>query len=79
MEIPKNYHTIYGKGAGNQRNKDMLDKAMTLAKQKGLEVFGIALWDGSSTGTQDMITRMKKAGVNVNITLMGKPKTKRLL
>ena len=42
MEIPKNYHTIYGKGAGNQRNKDMLDKAMTLAKQKGLEVFGFA-------------------------------------
>ncbi|UYL83762.1 putative GTP-binding protein [Salmonella phage Guerrero] len=79
MPIPQNYHTLYGKGAGNQRNKDMLDKALTLAKQKDLEVFGIALWDGSSTGTQDMIKRMKKAGINVNITLMGKPKTKRLL
>lgn len=79
MPIPHNYFSLHGKGAGNVRNQDMLDKAMALAHTNKLEVQAIALWDGSSTGTQDMIKRMKKAGIPVNITLMGTPKTKRLI
>ncbi|AEW24332.1 GTP-binding domain [Escherichia phage PhaxI] len=79
MAIPKNYHTLLWESAGNQRNPRYADNALSWQSKKILRVFGIALWDGSSTGTQDMIKRMKKAGINVNITLMGKPKTKRLL
>ncbi|WPJ72036.1 hypothetical protein DEEACLCL_00011 [Salmonella phage CRW-SP2] len=79
MPIPNNYKSLYGNGAGNVRNQDMLDKALLISRSNGLEVQAIAFWDGSSTGTQDMIKRMRKAGLAVDITLMGKPKTKRLL
>lgn len=79
MPIPSGYYEKYGKGMGNKRNQDMLDKALELARQTKLEVYPIAMWDGSSTGTLDMINRLKKAGLPVDITLMGKPKTKRLL
>lgn len=79
MPISRAYFDQYGKGAGNRRNQDMLDKALEIARQTKLEVYPIAMWDGSSTGTLDMINRCKKAGLPVDITLMGKPKTKRLL
>ena len=79
MPIPREYHDKYQGGAGNRRNQDMLDKALQLAQQTKLEIFPIAMWDGSSTGTLDMINRLKKARLPVDITLMGKPKTKRLL
>lgn len=79
MAIPHNYFSLHGNGAGNVRNQDMLDKAISLAHVNKLEIQAIALWDGSSTGTQDMIKRMRKAGVPVDITLMGTPKTKRLI
>ncbi|AFU64372.1 hypothetical protein [Salmonella phage SKML-39] len=79
MPIPPSYYERYGKGMGNKRNQDMLDKALELVRQTRLEVYPIAMWDGSSTGTLDMINRCKKTGLPVDITLMGKPKTKRLL
>lgn len=79
MPIPNNYSSLYGKGAGNIRNQDMLDKALLISRSNNIGIQAIALWDGSSTGTQDMIKRMRKAGLGVDITLMGKPKTKRLL
>lgn len=79
MPIPRDYHDKYKGGAGSKRNQDMLDKALEIARQTNLEVYPIAMWDGSSTGTLDMINRVKKARLPVNITLMGKPKTKRLL
>lgn len=79
MPIPSGYYEKYGNGMGNKRNQDMLDKALQIASQGNFTIFPIALWDGSSTGTADMIGRFKKAGLPVDITLMGKPKTKRLL
>lgn len=79
MPIPPGYYEQYKGGAGNRRNQDMLDKAIEVARVNDTEVYPIALWDGSSTGTMDMINRMKKAGLHVNVTLMGTPKTKRLI
>lgn len=79
MPIPQSYFETYKAGAGNRRNQDMLDKALQIAQQTKLEVLPIAMWDGSSTGTLDMINRLKKAGLPVHVALMGKPKTKRLL
>lgn len=79
MPIPRDYHDKYKGGAGNRRNQDMLDKALQIAHSTKLEILPIAMWDGSSTGTLDMINRVKKAGLPIDISLMGKPKTKRLL
>jgi hypothetical protein len=44
-----------GKAAGFIRNQQMADFADSL----------LALWDGSSRGTQDMINRAKKKGLRV--------------
>lgn len=79
MPIPDDYRNAYGNGAGNMRNKDMLEKALEISARESIPVRGIAFWDGSSTGTQDMINRMHKTTVLVYVTLMGKPKTKRLI
>lgn len=69
----------YGPGAGNVRNQQMLDKAIKQARLGGYALKGIALWDGSSTGTKDMIERLRRANIETVVRLMGKPKTKRLI
>lgn len=79
MPIPNEYFATYGKGAGNKRNQDMLDKALELSQKYKAEILPLAFWDGSSTGTQDMIKRINKAGLYCKVMLLGKPKTKRLL
>lgn len=79
MPIPDDYYTKYANGAGNIRNQDMLDKALELSQKHKAEILPLAFWDGSSTGTQDMIKRMHKAGMHCQVMLLGKPKTKRLL
>ena len=48
----------YGKRAGVIRNAQMLDKGADLV---------IAFWDGSSPGTKDMMTRTKRAGVELEL------------
>lgn len=78
MPIPKEYHTVYGAGAGCIRNQDMLDKLVDW-RLKGGKCLPVAFWDGSSTGTRDMIHRMRKSGFEPEVYLMGKPKSKRLI
>jgi uncharacterized phage-like protein YoqJ len=48
MIYPANWRK-YGKRAGHRRNQQMADNADAL----------IALWDGESPGTRDMIRRME--------------------
>lgn len=76
--IPKEYYDKYGNGAGVMRNQDMLSHLLELQKN-GHVGYCLAFWDGSSTGTKDMITRMKANGLAVQVHLLGKPKSKRLL
>jgi hypothetical protein len=45
----------FGKSAGFRRNQEMADYADAL----------IAIWDGKSHGTKDMIERARKAGLRV--------------
>ncbi len=52
---------LYGKAAGSIRNKKMLDYAM-----EGKPVV-IAIWNGTSRGTKDMVTKANKAGAEVII------------
>lgn len=47
----------YGKGAGSIRNAEMAEYADAL----------IAIWDGKSRGTLDMITRMRELGKPVYV------------
>ncbi len=47
----------YGKAAGPMRNQHMANYADAL----------IAVWDGVSRGTRDMIRRAKKAGLKVKV------------
>lgn len=47
----------YGKAAGPKRNREMADFADTL----------IAIWDGSSRGTESMIEEALKAGLEIHI------------
>lgn len=76
--IPREYYDKYGNGAGAMRNQDMLNHLLEL--QKGGHVgYCLAFWDGSSKGTKDMITRMKANGLSVQVHLLGKPKSKRLI
>lgn len=51
--------TRYGKAAGPIRNQRMIDE--------GKPDLVVALWDGRSRGTRDMIERSVKAGVPVRI------------
>ncbi|RTL04179.1 DUF2493 domain-containing protein [Candidatus Dependentiae bacterium] len=48
----------HGKKAGILRNQEMLDAGATHL---------IAFWDGKSRGTNDMITRAKRAGIQVRV------------
>lgn len=69
----------YGSGAGHVRNLAMLNYANEFCKLKDALLHCVAFWDGSSTGTEHMIKSMKKDGNHVEVHLMGKPKTKRLI
>jgi len=52
-----------GKGAGIIRNGVMLEHAQTRARELGATVYGLALWNGSSPGTQNMIGRLNRANI----------------
>ena len=52
----------YGPSAGPRRNQQMLEK--------GKPTHGVALWDGVSKGTLDMLKRLVSAGVPVRIVPM---------
>lgn len=54
----------YGKAAGPIRNQQMIDK--------GKPTEAIAFWDGVSRGTSDMINRLKKANIPVDIVIKKK-------
>lgn len=54
-----------GKGAGIERNGAMLERAQERARDLGVGLFAIALWDGASAGTANMLSRLKRAGVPV--------------
>ena len=49
----------HGKAAGPIRNQQMLDE--------GKPDLVLAFWDGKSRGTQDMIERTKKAGIEITV------------
>lgn len=51
---------FYGKSAGHKRNKQMAEYADAL----------IAIWNGSSPGTKDMIEQATKRGLKVYILLV---------
>lgn len=55
-KYPADWKT-YGKSAGMIRNKEMLQTAEAL----------IAIWDGNSRGTKNMIEIAKKAGLKVYV------------
>jgi hypothetical protein len=48
---------IFGKAAGPRRNQTMVDRADAL----------VAVWDGSSRGTADVIRRARVAGLRVHV------------
>jgi hypothetical protein len=58
--FPANWES-YGKGAGMVRNKEMAYYADAL----------IAIWDGISSGTKNMIDNMKKLNKPIHIHLVG--------
>jgi iron-sulfur cluster assembly protein len=58
--------TKYGKGAGPIRNGVM-------ARDSGAEGL-IALWDGKSTGTKNMIEQAEAAGLEVSVYLLNGPR-----
>lgn len=48
----------FKKAAGAIRNQQMLDSGVDLV---------LAFWDGKSTGTKDMMSKARKAGVEVKV------------
>jgi hypothetical protein len=51
----------FGKGAGVMRNSDLVSKPEAL----------VALWDGKSTGTRDVIRKAQEAGLRVFVKQVG--------
>lgn len=76
--ITQEYIASFGPGAGHMRNQYMLEKLESW-RAKGGKCLPLAFWDGSSSGTKDMILRMRKAGFEPHVHLLGKPKSKRLI
>lgn len=58
--FPANWN-LYGKSAGPRRNQEMSDAA----KKQRDNVFLIAIWDGSSTGTADCFKRFHAANLPI--------------
>ena len=54
-----------GKGAGIERNGVMLERARERARDLGVALHALALWDGASTGTANMLSRLRRAEVPV--------------
>jgi hypothetical protein len=52
-----------GTGAGIERNGLMLERAQERAQELGVELHALALWDGVSPGTANMIGRLRRVGV----------------
>ena len=57
-KFPANWE-LHGRAAGPIRNKQMAEYADAL----------IAVWDGKSSGTKDMIKKMQKAGKRVYVVM----------
>lgn len=53
---------LFGKAAGSLRNAQMAEAAEAL----------VAVWDGESAGTRDMIAKAKAAGLKVHVHMMSK-------
>lgn len=53
---------LFGKAAGSIRNTQMAEAAEAL----------VAVWDGESAGTRDMIAKAKAAGLKVHVHMMSK-------
>jgi predicted Rossmann fold nucleotide-binding protein DprA/Smf involved in DNA uptake len=53
---------LHGKGAGHIRNRQMAEYADAL----------VAVWDGESRGTKNMIDTMKRMGKPVFVVIMNK-------
>lgn len=51
---------LYGRAAGPRRNQQMAEYAEAL----------IAIWDGKSSGTKNMITKAEKLGLGIHIHLV---------
>ena len=56
-----------GKAAGIERNGLMLERAQERARDLGVALHALALWDGASPGTANMLSRLKRADVPVLI------------
>jgi len=56
-----------GDGAGIVRNGVMLERAQERARDLGVALHALALWDGASPGTANMIGRIKRAGVPLTV------------
>lgn len=54
------YWNLHGKAAGFIRNQEMADYADAL----------VAIWDGKSRGTQDMVKRATEAGLKTYVYLL---------
>lgn len=66
----------YNALAGHNRNQLMAEKAMSSIGKNGAAL--IAVWNGTSRGTRDMIETAKKAGMRVHVSLVP-PKKHRTL
>lgn len=62
--FPAKWH-IYGRGAGPVRNQEMLDWILIQDDQKKVLAFHKNL--AESTGTKDMVTRARKAGIEIEL------------
>ena len=56
-----------GRGAGIERNGLMLERAQERARDLGVGLYALALWDGVSTGTANMLSRLRRAEVPTTI------------
>jgi len=56
-----------GDGAGIVRNGVMLERAQERARDLGVALHALALWDGASPGTANMIGRIKRAGAPLTV------------
>lgn len=59
--------STYGRSAGMVRNTDMAKHAEAL----------IAVWDGKSVGTKDMIDKANQIGIPVKVTVVNKFESRR--
>ncbi len=73
-KMPANWD-LHGKAAGPIRNSEMADYASE-EQEKGPGGL-VLIWDGSSSGGKDILTRAKQRGLSVHEVIV-KPELKRL-